>query len=80
MFRKKTDILLQTQSRLAKKDVHSLRQILQYCFANYTNSADEQLFGSSPVLQFFMDMTHRKLIFSVSRVDALHINYTTDLH
>lgn len=52
MFRKKTDILLQTQSRLAKKDVHSLRQILQYCFANYTNSADEQLFGSSPKIDF----------------------------
>ena len=49
MFRKQTDVLLQTKSFIKKKDANELRNQLQFCFKNYTAEADKAVFCSSEV-------------------------------
>lgn len=50
MFRKPTDVLLQTKSFIKKKDANELRNQLQFCFKNYTSESDKAVFCSSDVL------------------------------
>ena len=49
MFRKQTDVLLQTKSFIKKKDANELRNQLQFCFKNYMAEADKAVFCSSDV-------------------------------
>lgn len=51
MFRKPQDILLSTKTSIRKKEVKELRQRIKYSLDNYSDEADETLFGNGTVFQ-----------------------------